>query len=40
MDSKNLILESSDNQKIEIDSESAKKSHLLEIYIDISSNLQ
>ena len=40
MDSKNLILESSDNQKIEIDIESAQKSHLLEIYIDISSNLQ
>ena len=29
MDSPNLVLVSSDNQKIEIDSESAQKSHLL-----------
>ena len=40
MDSKNLILESSDNQKIEIDSESAQKSHLLKGLLSDYSNQQ
>ena len=40
MDSANLVLVSSDNQKIEIDSESAQKSHLLKGLLSDYSNQQ
>ena len=40
MDSPNLVLVSSDNQKIDIDSESAQKSHLLNGLISDFSNQQ